>query len=1376
MRCWLLLMCGPFLATTRPSFDSSALLRDVLVPADAAVGSVFYRLRASDPTFDYPLEFHVAGQSSIVGVESLNCSRFNSVCQANLIIKKRLEANRFYDFTIETRNQRGETSLLDCSFRATNATTPLEKIFPGAPSLLSISESARRNTELGTIRAMGNPRLPRSALLELWGSPEFGLHQKLVTEKDAEGTVVLLSSLDYEKKTVHHLTILANDPWTNMAEDTRNIAGWPLLISVLDEQDTPPVFTIAPPTTTLSPNLSSGDLILRVHAEDGDRGNPRDIRYGLVPDKNPFVTFFSIDETTGELRLARPLSEILSISHTGQPILLTVVAEEVRSNPKEAPAQSTTVQLALIPPGVTAGTPTFGAIEYNALLDENSPIGTVLDLPQAEISIQPGDVVTLELLNNNGTFEINPKVVESNTKFQISVRNPKYLDYDERQSVECYIIAKEISAGNYTAKAKLTVLLNDVNDNPPKFSKDKYYGTVQEHAKVGTHVLVVEAIDIDKNPNSKIQYTKLTGKGSELFNLDSDTGLITVADPIKLDAEETPLITLKVEAADDNGEGLKANSTVEIKLVDINDNPPIFEKEVYEFILKPDRTGFTSPAFIKATDKDISPPNNEIHYEIINLPENLYIDEASGELLVTKIYDIDDIVTLRARAWDGGVPRLYNESEIRVYPPEGQSRKMVFIVPGSNPDKLIIADTLRTLTGGKVAIDRIRPYTGYEPGATYVTHDDDKDRSVVEATVTFSKGSVVDLDEITKIINQKVEEHRVKEVEKEKEREIIKIQESSSTNLTWLLILFIVLLLLAILIMLICCLCRPCPLYHYYTFYRNRKETPSVEKIEKVRIIGAGEGRDSKSVQVAEWFGRKEAWTPDQDVEAESLRRHEVDRGSDQGGVKRAAMQRQSEVQHEPLRDQYYIREGNADILRLITRGGEPQRGMNMATEQQYMASDTGKDILMRRYIEQQQADLRSQVLLPNAVRAQSEHELLEASLRQQNALLRQILLDRERDLRLETQSLPAGTQTDQDAGTQTEPELLKPPKREIRSDNDQSEYSDEEDELAIIKARAKRRNGRKTHIKRKIKTPIQEEVELEIEHPHKEIDRYIESRVSEVRQKRAPSETMSIDTYSSKSELKKEVLEELLASLEQSFDSDSGEYHRKKERLKYLLKKDIFSDDSLEISGKSDEKASTDSSKQRYHSEIDLRAISSRNRRKSSDSSIRPSKLKSRSQMDLSQISGSKKSKSSARKINGGPRYMDWYKKSDETKSKNKEVQEGRKKEAKKEAKDSKNSGTKPAVSSRLLMDTESSKNKKVDNKKNSVGPDHPLLQHSEYRFEGPYFAAPNQPPKKPEEDNDSGIALTKPPIAQKKSVFTIAYDDMHTNQLRADDSVTSP
>lgn len=121
-----------------------------------------------------------------------------------------LFTGRFYDFEVIVRNQRGVTSKLECSFKATNATTPLAEIFPGAPTLLSVSEAARRNTELGTILARGNPSRTKPVLLELWGSPQFGLHQRIVNERDAEATILLLGKLDYETKTVHHLTIYAN--------------------------------------------------------------------------------------------------------------------------------------------------------------------------------------------------------------------------------------------------------------------------------------------------------------------------------------------------------------------------------------------------------------------------------------------------------------------------------------------------------------------------------------------------------------------------------------------------------------------------------------------------------------------------------------------------------------------------------------------------------------------------------------------------------------------------------------------------------------------------------------------------------------------------------------------------------------------------------------------------------------------------------------------------------------------------------------------------------------------------------------------------------------------------------------------------------------
>lgn len=207
---WLIFMYSPFLAIAIPKFDQSAILKNILVPADAAVNSAIYRLKAYDSLFDYPLTFKLGEITNVVRLETLNCTRFNSICQANVVLKNRLEIGRIYDFSVSVSNSKGDSDVMQCSFRSTNATTPIEKIFPGAPSLLTVSESARRNSEIGHIRAHGKSTGDRKVLLELYGPPQFGLRQRLISERDVEGSIWLLNSLDYERSPSHHLIVYAN--------------------------------------------------------------------------------------------------------------------------------------------------------------------------------------------------------------------------------------------------------------------------------------------------------------------------------------------------------------------------------------------------------------------------------------------------------------------------------------------------------------------------------------------------------------------------------------------------------------------------------------------------------------------------------------------------------------------------------------------------------------------------------------------------------------------------------------------------------------------------------------------------------------------------------------------------------------------------------------------------------------------------------------------------------------------------------------------------------------------------------------------------------------------------------------------------------------
>lgn len=179
-------------------------------------------------------------------------------------------------------------------------------------------------------------------------------------------------------------------------------------------------------------------------------------------------------------------------------------------------------------------------------------------------------------------------------------------------------------------------------------------------------------------------------------------------------------------------------------MIDVNDNAPIFEKSLYEFILSPDLRNFTTSAFIRAIDNDAEAPNNIVRYEIINgnYENHFHLNEITGQLTLREplmkkrrhrrqaqpANNDADVFVLTARAYDLGVPVLSSTTIIRIYPPESRARTVTFIVPGQNPDREKTEDTLSAITGGRVIIHDIKPYTGAEAnGATNIA-DDSKDK------------------------------------------------------------------------------------------------------------------------------------------------------------------------------------------------------------------------------------------------------------------------------------------------------------------------------------------------------------------------------------------------------------------------------------------------------------------------------------------------------------------------------------------------------------------------------------------------------------------------------------------------------------------------
>lgn len=76
-----------------------------------------------------------------------------------------------------------------------------------------------------------------------------------------------------------------------------------------------------------------------------------------------------------------------------------------------------------------------------------------------------------------------------------------------------------------------------------------------------------------------------------------------------------------------------------------------------------------------------------------------------------------EVFVLTARAYDLGVPVMSAMCTIRIYPPESKARTVMFIVAGRDPDVRKTEESLSAITGGRVIIHSVKPYTGAEPGA-----------------------------------------------------------------------------------------------------------------------------------------------------------------------------------------------------------------------------------------------------------------------------------------------------------------------------------------------------------------------------------------------------------------------------------------------------------------------------------------------------------------------------------------------------------------------------------------------------------------------------------------------------------------------------------
>lgn len=148
------------------------------------------------------------------------------------------------------------------------------------------------------------------------------------------------------------------------------------------------------------------------------------------------------------------------------------------------------------------------------------------------------------------------------------------------------------------------VFVKDVNNNPPVFDKSRYYFDMIEGDYSGKLLGHVHATDPDFGENANVSYTMLQKRDSlsKLPFIVSYDGVITVDG--KLDQESQSSYLFRIMAQDHGPTNRRLRSTVdvEVRVLDLNDNAPVFYG--YEKLVKTRATGVSKTSPTKFTISD----------------------------------------------------------------------------------------------------------------------------------------------------------------------------------------------------------------------------------------------------------------------------------------------------------------------------------------------------------------------------------------------------------------------------------------------------------------------------------------------------------------------------------------------------------------------------------------------------------------------------------------------------------------------------------------------------------------------------------------------------------------------------------------------------
>uniref|UniRef100_A0A672GDP2 Protocadherin gamma-A11-like n=1 Tax=Salarias fasciatus TaxID=181472 RepID=A0A672GDP2_SALFA len=229
-------------------------------------------------------------------------------------------------------------------------------------------------------------------------------------------------------------------------------------------------------------------------------------------------------------------------------------------------------------------------------------------------------------------FEIDPKAGNLLVKERI--------DREELcgEKVSC-LLQFELVLENPLELHRISVLIQDVNDNSPAFQKDVFKFEIRESAYRGARYRVNEAHDADIGQNTVKQYSLQKNEHFVLSvqgGADGSQNIELVLDK-ELDREKEQDVNLVLTAVDGGNPQRSGTAVIHVSVLDANDNAPVFDQAVYKASQSENSPVDTVVLTVRATDADEG-VNGEVTYEFSRISEKakkiFELNSKTGEIKV----------------------------------------------------------------------------------------------------------------------------------------------------------------------------------------------------------------------------------------------------------------------------------------------------------------------------------------------------------------------------------------------------------------------------------------------------------------------------------------------------------------------------------------------------------------------------------------------------------------------------------------------------------------------------------------------------------------------------------------------------------------------